>query len=118
MFNTFSEDTLIEQPAIALFSALGWETANCYDETFGSEGTLGRDTSSEVLLLSRLLPALERLNPTLPPQAFQLAIEELQRERGLMSPAHANREVYQLLKEGVKAPIVMRMGWKQLKQCA
>jgi hypothetical protein len=31
-----------------------------------------------------------------------LAVEELSRERYLMSPAHANREVYQLLKEGVK----------------
>ena len=31
-----------------------------------------------------------------------LAVEELSRDRSLMSPAHANREVYQLLKEGVK----------------
>ena len=71
MFNTFSEDTLIEQPAIALFASLGWETANCFDETFCPEGMLGRDTSSEVRLLSRLLPALERLNPNLPAQAFR-----------------------------------------------
>ena len=81
---------------------MGWETANCFEETFGSEGTLGRETTSEVVLLSRLLPALERLNPDLPPEALQLAIEELTRDRSLMSPAHANREVYELLKDGVK----------------
>src|SRR3989304_7065844 len=101
-FSDFYEDSLIEQPAVALFTALGWDTANCYEETFGPGGMLGRETSSEVVLLSRLVPALERLNPDLPDHALQLAIEELLRERGLMSPAHANREVNQLLKEGVK----------------
>ncbi len=98
----FTEDALIEQPSLALLSALGWKTANCYAETFGSGGMLGRQTSSEVLLISRLIPALEKLNPALPAHALQLAIDELLRERSLMSPAHANREVYQLLKDGVK----------------
>jgi type I restriction enzyme, R subunit len=99
---SFSEDALIEQPAIALFSTLGWQTANCYHETFGPGGQVGRETSSEVVLLSRLQPALERLNPGLPAPALQLAVDELLRERSLMSSAQANREVYQLLKEGVK----------------
>jgi type I restriction enzyme R subunit len=100
--DSFSEDALIEQPAVALCASLGWRTANCYDETFGAGGMLGRETSSEVVLLSRLLPALQRLNPDLPAHALQMAVDELLRERSLMSPAHANREVYQLLKEGGK----------------
>ena len=49
----FTEDKLIEQPTIALFAELGWETAECYYEVFGSQGTLGRETPNEVLLLSR-----------------------------------------------------------------
>jgi type I restriction enzyme R subunit len=98
----YTEDILIEQPAIALFGELGWETANCFEETFGPGGMLGRETSSEVILLSRLTPVLERLNPELPVQALQLAVDELLRERNLMSPAQANREVYQLLKDGIK----------------
>jgi type I restriction enzyme, R subunit len=102
MMHPYTEDSLIERPTIDLFAALGWETVDCYDEVFGPFGTLGRETRSEVVLLSRLRPALDRLNPNLPTEAFHLAIEELLRERGLMSPAHANREVYELLKEGVK----------------
>ena len=98
----YNEDFLIEQPAIALLATIGWQTANCYEETFGSNASLGRETSDEVVLLSHLLPALEKLNPNLPPVAYQLAIEELTRDRSLMSPAHANREIYQLLKDGVK----------------
>ena len=98
----YSEDLLVEQPTITLFAELGWETANCYEETFGPQGMLGRDTSNEVVLLSHLYPALERLNPNLPLEAFPLAIEELTRDRSLMSPAKANKEVYELLKDGVK----------------
>ncbi len=30
-----SEDSLVEQPAIALFGELGWETGNCFYESFG-----------------------------------------------------------------------------------
>jgi type I restriction enzyme R subunit len=100
--NEYSEEAIVEQPTIALFEQLGWETANCYEETFGSGSALGRETRSEVVLLARLRPALERLNPELPPEACQLAVEELLRDRSLVSPAQANREVYTLLKDGVK----------------
>jgi len=33
MFNLFSEDVLVEQPANALLGKLGWETASCFDKT-------------------------------------------------------------------------------------
>lgn len=103
----FDEDDLIEQPAIKLFAALGWETVNAYDETFAPGGgiPLGRETKHDVLLLSRLRPALERLNPHLPPQAIDLALEELSRDRSALSAANANREVYDLLKNGVRIKV-------------
>ena len=100
MLADYSEDTLVEQPAIALFAELGWETLNCYHETFGPVGTLGRETKSEVVLTRRLRPALERLNPGATGGSIALAIEELTRDRSIMSSVEANREVYQLLKEG------------------
>jgi type I restriction enzyme, R subunit len=102
MNNSYTEDALIEQPTIALLGKLGWETANCFDETFGSEGTLGRETSSEVILFSRLRPALQALNLTLPAEAIEPAMQELSRERSLMSMVNANHEIYKLLKDGVK----------------
>ncbi|MBC2746524.1 MAG: type I restriction endonuclease subunit R [ANME-2 cluster archaeon] len=102
MVNDYSEDNLVEQPAIALFAGLGWETENCFYEKFGENSTHGRETSSEVVLLPRLRSALEGLNPALPKEAIELAIEKLVRDRSIMSPANANREIYQLLKNGVK----------------
>lgn len=99
----FSEDFLIEQPTIALFSSLGWQTANCFDETFGPFSTLGRETTNDVVLVQRLMAAIKHMphNQRLPHEALQMALNELTRDRSLMSIARANREVYQLLKEGV-----------------
>ncbi len=100
--SSYSEDALVEQPAIDLFSEIGWETANCWGESFGENSTLGRETPNEVVLVSRLRPALQSLNSDLPNEAIDLAIEELVKDRSLMSPAQANREVYRLLKDGVR----------------
>jgi type I restriction enzyme R subunit len=101
MSHTYTEDQLVEQPAIRLFDELKWETISALDEVFGPTGTLGRETTGEVVLLPRLREALEKLNPLLPPEAHSSAIEELTRDRSKMSLAAANREVYELLKEGV-----------------
>jgi type I restriction enzyme R subunit len=103
--NEYTEDALVEKPAIELFKKLGWKTRNCYYETFGPAGDLGRETPSEVVLVQRLRPVLEKLNPGVGPEAIQLAIEELTRDRSTLSPANANREIYKLLKEGVNVPV-------------
>ena len=99
----YSEDALVEQPAIALFRDMGWEIANARHEFEHSRSSiLGRDTRSEVVLVARLRTALHRLNPNLPAEAVNGSIEELTRDRGRMSPAAANREVYKRLREGVQ----------------
>jgi type I restriction enzyme R subunit len=51
----YTESLLVESPAIALFTALGWQTVSAMEETFGPTGTLGRETKGEVVLLPRLL---------------------------------------------------------------
>jgi len=95
MPSLYSEDILIEQPAIVLPNKLGGEPLNCYEETFGSGSTLGRETSSEVVLVSRPVPALEKLNPPLPLEAFTPTIGELLHDRSRVSLAEANRQLYE-----------------------
>ena len=103
MSNNFSEDALVEQPAIALFEELGYDTVNCFYEKVGATGaTLGRETTEEVILTPKLWTALERLNPRLERDVIDLAIEELAQDRAAMSLVQANREIYKLLKDGVK----------------
>jgi hypothetical protein len=59
----YSEDALVEQPAIQLFAGMGWQTINAYYEAYGASGTLGRENAGEVVLMRHLFPALKKLNP-------------------------------------------------------
>ena len=100
--NPYTEDHLVEQPALALLAELGWQTTCGLEETFAPEGgSFGRRDRREVVLVPRLRAALERLNPGQPPEAINAAIEELSRNRSAMGLVAANREVYRLLKDGV-----------------
>ena len=105
MQKTYSEDQLVEQPAIALLASLGWETLDCFGEFDQGSSSLGRENKSEVVLIARLRPALERLNPDASNEAIDAAIDELTRSRATMSLVEANWEIYRLLKDGVKITI-------------
>ncbi len=83
MPRAYTEDQLVEQPAIGLFAELGWQVVSAMEEVFrapspglsatlsqpmGEGASLGRETKGEVVLVPRLRAALEKLNPTLPPE--------------------------------------------------
>ncbi|MDE2490105.1 MAG: type I restriction endonuclease subunit R [Elusimicrobia bacterium] len=103
--NPYSEEHLVEEPAIKLFAALGWQTVSAMEEVYGAGGTLGRENSGEVMLLPRLRAALKALNPTLPPEAIEAAVTILTRDRSTLSPVAANQEVYELLKGGITVSV-------------
>ena len=104
--NPYSENQLVEQPAIALLKEMGWHTQDCSNE-FESDIEIrtGREAKSEVVLTDRLRAALERLNPDATEDAIDAAIEELTQSRAVMNPVEANREIYNLLKDGVKVTV-------------
>ncbi len=107
--NPDSEDAL-ELATMALFKDLGWKTVRATHEAFSPDRAtatkpyLGRANQSEVVLRAPLRQALVSLNPDLPAEALDRAIDELTRSRTAMSLARANREIYHLLKNGVKVP--------------
>jgi type I restriction enzyme, R subunit len=76
-----SEDRLVQKTfADHLHGVLGWESIYAFnDETFGPNGTLGRTSEREVILVCDLRAALKRLNPALPDSAREQAIERLTR---------------------------------------
>jgi type I restriction enzyme R subunit len=47
----YTEEVLVEKPAIDLIEKLDWHTANCYNERFGPSGTTGRENTAEVVLV-------------------------------------------------------------------
>jgi type I restriction enzyme, R subunit len=101
MPHAYTEDQLVEQPAIGLFAQIGWETVSAREEVFGPHGTLGRETSGEVVLVGRLRKALTRLNPSVPEEAVTSAVDQLLLDRSATLPEAANRDIYDLLKVGI-----------------
>ncbi|WP_165248042.1 type I restriction endonuclease subunit R [Paludisphaera soli] len=99
----YSENALVEQPAVALFAQLGYETAKGFHEHGGGASSpFGRETTAEVILPHRLRAALVKINSGVGREVIDGAVEELGRDRAAMSLAQANREVYRLLRDGVK----------------
>jgi len=113
--NNYNEIELVEQPAIELFQSFNYAHQNCYHETFGKSGTLGRETPSDVVLISRLKQSLIALNPSVSSEAIDLSIEELTRDRSVLNPANANREIYKMLRDGVKVPIKKEDGSEEIE---
>lgn len=71
-----TEDHLVERPAIQFIcNELGWDLVNCHGEWDGRPSKLGRDGKREVILTGRLKPALRRLNPDLPVESIEGAVE-------------------------------------------
>jgi hypothetical protein len=94
--STYTEDHLVEQPAIQLMQPeLGLDVVNCYDEWSGGVSNQGREGKREGGNIehrtpnierrsqekTRTKPALQRLNPDLPVEAIEGAVEE----RGILN---------------------------------
>src|SRR3990172_5520635 len=98
-----SEDRLVQQTfADHLEKALGWESIYAYTaETFGPNGTLGRVSERDVVLVRDLRAAIARLNPDIPETAREQAIEKLTRIDFARSLIQNNREFCGFLRGGV-----------------
>lgn len=103
MGNNYSEEQLIEQTCIDIFkNQLDWEIANVYQgETFGATGTIGRESESDVLLKSRFYSAIQKMNPDLPQQAYDLAYEQINNDDATKGLAEINFEKHNFLKDGI-----------------
>lgn len=100
----YTEDTLVQQTTAAyLEDELGWESLYAYNtETFGPDGTLGRDTEREVVLTRHLRRKLSDLNPGLPDEAYEDAVKQVVLVSSAQTVLATNREKYALVKDGVQ----------------
>jgi type I restriction enzyme, R subunit len=98
-----SEDRLVQQTfADHLRDRLGWDSIYAYNaETFGPQGTLGRTSERDVVLVCHLSAALARLNPDLPELARQQAVQKLTRVDFSRSLIQHNREFFGFIRSGV-----------------
>jgi len=95
-------ENIIEQSAIEILQSQGWEYAN--GKEISPEGLFcERESYSQVVLLSRLRTAIAKINPTIPLDAQEAAVQKVLR---IASPdlLHNNEEFHRLLVEKVKIP--------------
>lgn len=99
----YSEDTLVQQTTAECFKdELGWRTAFAFDrEKLGQNGTFGRESSGEVVLIPTLRAKLMEFNPGLPDHAYDLAVQSITASSGAKSTLQLNQEKYKLFREGV-----------------
>ena len=100
-----NEDTLVQQTtADYLHEQLLWdENVFAYNnETFGSEGLLGRRSDKEAVLTRYLGEALVTLNPDLPQAAYKDAMRQITDASAIQNTLQINREKYELIKNGVR----------------
>lgn len=107
----------LEAEVMKTFHELGYETVDAFHETFGVNGTLGRDNRAEVILTRYLQQALQRLNPNLPASVYTQAVDTIRQNRSLHATLEsANEEVYRLLRDGVEVTITDPETGNQTKQ--
>ena len=100
----YTEDILVQQTtADYLEQPLGWESIYAYNaEDFGPNSLLGRASDREVVLTRYLSAALRSLNPGLPDAAYEDAVRQITATAASQTLVAANREQYNLLRDGVQ----------------
>lgn len=95
-------ENIIEETAIQMLQAQGWEYAN--GKEISPEGLFcERENFSQIVLLARLRHAVAKINPHIPSETQEAAIQKVLR---INSPdmLHNNEEFHRLLVEKVKIP--------------
>jgi type I restriction enzyme R subunit len=102
MPNFISEDQLEQALLQRLQHLHGFDVLNCYtkDPDDLNDGS-GRTNKREVLLLDRVREAAVALNPGIPAAEIENALERLADRRQAMSLVAANRDIYNLLRDGI-----------------
>lgn len=103
MAKDYSEDLLIQKSTAELLEQeLGWKSVYAFDnEVLGEQGTLGRKTQSEVVLMRHLRMALKRLNPWMTDKQLTEAIERMTSYMSSQTLMQINEEKYGYLRDGV-----------------
>lgn len=102
MPNFISEDQIERALVQRLTSLYGYDSLNCHtqDPEDLNDGS-GRTDKRNVILADRVREAATRLNPTIPANAIEDALERLLDRRQAMTLVTANEEVYNLLRDGI-----------------
>ena len=109
MSYAYSENILVQESAGHLLQdELGWEVAFAYNtEVLGENGTFGRKSYSEILLVRYFRQALLRLNPWLSEEQADEVRRRLEEHLASASLLQINEEKYKLIRDGI--PVTVKL---------
>lgn len=114
----YSENILVQESAGNLLrEELGWDVQFAYNtEVLGEDGTFGRKSYGEILLVQYFNTALKKLNPWLTPAQMIEAKTALESRLSTASLLQINEEKYFLIRDGIPVTVKSRDGRTELKK--
>jgi len=109
----YSEAQLEKELLRLLTEKLGYRTIDCTETQPQREDGTGRTDKSEVVLYDLLKTRTQTLNPTIPPAKVAEALKNLTARREYMTPLAANKDVYHLIRDGIKVEYQDEQGRNQ-----
>ncbi len=98
----YSENILVQESAGRLLGELGWEVKFAYNtEVLGEDGTFGRRSYKEILLVRYFREALRRLNPWITEAQIGEAQRAMESRLSTASLMQVNEEKYRFIRDGI-----------------
>ena len=116
----YSENILVQESAgNLLHGELGWDVQLAYNvEVLGENGTFGRESYKDILLLRYFYEALKKLNPWINDTQISEAQKVLENRLSTSSLLQVNEEKYFLLRDGIPVTIKKPNGQTETKKAA
>ena len=116
----YSENILVQESAGNLLrDELGWDVRFAYNtEVLGKDGTFGRESYKEILLLRYFHEALKTLNPWMNESQISEAQKALENRLSTASPLQVNEEKYFLIRDGIPVTVKKPNGQTETKKAA
>lgn len=118
MSNDYSENILIQESACNLLhNELGWNVQFAYNaEILGKDGTFGRESYNEVLLVRYFCKALKKFNPWINENQILEAQNLLENRISTSSLLQINEEKYFLIRDGIPVTVKKPNGQTETKK--
>ncbi len=116
----YSENILVQESAGNLLrDELGWDVRFAYNtEVLGKDGTFGRESYKEILLLRYFHKALKTLNPWMNESQISEAQKALENRLSTSSPLQVNEEKYFLIRDGIPVTVKKPNGQTETKKAS
>lgn len=114
----YSENILVQESAGNLLrDELGWDVKFAYNtEVLGKDGTFGRESYKDILLLRYFHAALRKLNPWIDDSQIAEAQKKLEERLSSSSLLQINEEKYYMLRDGIPVTVKKPNGQTETKR--